>query len=34
VDAIESSVVDEKGDDLAEKNVKMKIISMGLVKEE
>ncbi len=33
-DAIKSSVVGEKGDDHAEKNVKTKIISMGLVKEE
>jgi hypothetical protein len=34
VDAMESSVVGEKRDDHEEKNVKMKIISMGLVKEE
>jgi hypothetical protein len=34
VDAMESSVVGEKGDNHAEKNVKAKIISMGLVKEE
>ncbi len=33
-DAIESSVVSEKGDDHAEKNMKTKIVSMGLVKEE
>jgi hypothetical protein len=32
--AMESSAVGEKGDDHAEKNVKTKIISMGLVKEE
>jgi hypothetical protein len=34
VDAMDSSVIGEKGDDGAEKNVKMKIISMGLVTEE
>jgi hypothetical protein len=34
LDAMESSVVGEKGDDHAEKNEKTKIISMGLVKEE
>jgi hypothetical protein len=34
VDAMESSVVGEKRDDHAEKNAKMKIILMGLVKEE
>ncbi len=34
VDAIERSAIGEKGDDLAEKNVKTKIISMGLVKME
>ncbi len=32
VDAMESSVVGEKGDDHAEKNMKTKIISMGVVK--
>jgi hypothetical protein len=31
---MESGVVGEKGDDHAEKNVKTKMISMGLVKEE
>ena len=34
VDAMESSVVGEKGDDHAEKIMKTKIISIGLVKEE
>ncbi len=34
VDAMESSVVGEKGDDHVENNLKTKIISMGLVKEE
>jgi hypothetical protein len=32
--AMESSVIGEKRDDHVEKNVKIKIISMGLVKEE
>jgi hypothetical protein len=34
VDAMESSVVGEKGDEHAEKNMKTKIISMGVVKKE
>jgi hypothetical protein len=34
MDAMESSVAGEKGDDHAKKNVETKIISMGLVKEE